>query len=47
MDACAAERVQNGEKFIHAVKREVREEKRREKLGLCLVFELLFFLSDI
>lgn len=33
MDTCGAERVQNGEKFIHAVKREVKEEKRREKPG--------------
>lgn len=42
MDACAAERVQNGEKFIHAVKREVKEEKRREKSGLDFGVGLVF-----
>ncbi|XP_057216483.1 gem-associated protein 5 [Triplophysa rosa] len=36
MDMRGAERVQNGEKFIHAVKREVKEEKRREKPDVSL-----------
>ncbi|XP_051959976.1 gem-associated protein 5-like [Xyrauchen texanus] len=36
VDSCAAERVQNREKPIHAVKREVKEEKRRDKSDLSL-----------
>ncbi|KAG1969970.1 gem-associated protein 5 isoform X1 [Pimephales promelas] len=36
VDMRGAERVQNGEKFIHAVKREVKEEKKREKPDLFL-----------
>ncbi|XP_067279669.1 gem-associated protein 5 isoform X2 [Pseudorasbora parva] len=36
VDMRGTERVQNGEKFIHPVKREVKEEKKREKLDLSL-----------
>ncbi|XP_051955361.1 gem-associated protein 5 [Xyrauchen texanus] len=36
VDSWAAEREQNGEKPIHAVKREIKEEKRREKSDLSL-----------
>nr|XP_055035925.1 gem-associated protein 5 [Misgurnus anguillicaudatus] len=36
VDVSTAERVQNGEKFIHAVKREVKEERRREKSDVSL-----------
>ncbi|CAM4671194.1 unnamed protein product [Leuciscus chuanchicus] len=36
VDTRGTERVQNGEKFIHAVKREVKDEKKREKSDLSL-----------
>lgn len=36
LDTRCTERVQNGEKFSHAVKREVKEEKKREKPDLSL-----------
>ncbi|KAK9955780.1 hypothetical protein ABG768_015633 [Culter alburnus] len=36
VDTRGTETIQNGEKFIHAVKREVKEEKKREKSDLSL-----------
>lgn len=46
MDTRGTERVQNGEKFSHAVKREVKEDKKREKPGQslpCLCVVKIFF----
>ncbi len=48
MDTRGTERVQNGEKFSHAVKREVKEEKKREKPGqslLCLCCQDIFLIT--
>ncbi len=42
MDTRGTERIQNGEKFSHAVKREVKEEKKREKPGQSVCSQYIF-----
>ncbi len=45
MDTRGTERIQNGEKFSHAVKREVKEEKKREKPGQSVCSQYIFLIK--